>query len=70
MKDCEQYRDIGNIELPEPKEGEFVNYVLDFQQRITSLFAVLRGETIVRDNGKHQDFSSIYIDFDAKKMKT
>ena len=42
MKDCEQYRDIGNIELPEPKEGEFVNYVLDFQQRITSFCSVKR----------------------------
>ncbi len=60
-------RDIGNIKLPEPKEGEFVNYVLDGQQRITSLFAALRGETIIRDNGKHEDFSSIYIDLDAQK---
>ena len=30
-------RNIGNIDLPEPREGEFITYVLDGQQRITSL---------------------------------
>ncbi|WP_027393524.1 GmrSD restriction endonuclease domain-containing protein [Aquimarina latercula] len=59
-------RDIGNIELPEPKKGEFVNYVLDGQQRITSLFASLKGEIIIRENGKQEDFSNIYIDLEAK----
>lgn len=29
-------RNIGNIELPTQNKGEFVNYVLDGQQRITS----------------------------------
>lgn len=58
-------RNIGNIELPEPLEGEFVNYVLDGQQRITSLFAALKGETIERESGKREDYSNIFIDFDA-----
>jgi hypothetical protein len=58
-------RNIGNINLPEPKDGEFVNYVLDGQQRITSLFAALRGETIERDNGKKEDFSKIFIDLES-----
>lgn len=58
-------KDIGNISLPSPKDGEFVNYVLDGQQRITSLFAALKGESIKRDTGKVEDFSKIYIDLEA-----
>lgn len=58
-------RNIGEIQLPEPRDGEFINYVLDGQQRITSLFAALKGEKIVRDNGKIEDFSHIYIDLEA-----
>jgi hypothetical protein len=58
-------KNIGNITLPEPKDGEFVNYVLDGQQRITSLFAALKGEKIERENGKKEDFSEIYIDLKA-----
>lgn len=59
-------KNIGNIELPEPREGEFVNYVLDGQQRITSLFAALKGEVITRDNGKKENFANIYVDLNAK----
>lgn len=59
-------KNIGNIDLPEPKDGEFVNYVLDGQQRITSLFASLKGEVITRENGKREDFSKIYINLNAK----
>lgn len=58
-------RNVGKINLPEPQEGEFVNYVLDGQQRITSLFAALRGETIERDNGKKEDYSKIFVDLSA-----
>jgi len=58
-------RNIGNIDLIEPKEGEFVNYVLDGQQRITSIFASLKGENVIRENGKSDDFSEIYIDLNA-----
>lgn len=58
-------RNIGNIKLIEPKDGEYVNYVLDGQQRITSVFAALKGQQIERDNGKFEDFSKIYIDLDV-----
>lgn len=59
-------RNIGNIQLNEPKEGEYVNYVLDGQQRITSIFAALKGEIIERENGKQENFSNIFIDLDAE----
>lgn len=55
-------RNLGNITLPEPNHGEYVNYVLDGQQRLTSLYAALRGVTIKEDDGKPSDYSEIYID--------
>lgn len=58
-------RDIGNFNLPEPKKGEFVNYVLDGQQRMTSLFACLKGLKIERGSGKLDDYSEIYVDLEA-----
>ena len=45
-------RDVGNLKLPEPHDGVFVNYVLDGQQRKTSLFASLKGLKIERENRK------------------
>lgn len=59
-------RNIGNIKLEEPKDGEYVNYVLDGQQRITSIFAALKGEIIERENKKQEDFSNIFIDLNAE----
>lgn len=60
-------KDIGNLNLPEPAIGDFVNYILDGQQRITSLFAALKGEKIIRSGGKEEDFSEIFIDLEAKE---
>ena len=55
-------KNIGKQDLPEPKQGEFVDYVLDGQQRLTSLFASLKGVMLTRDHGSKNDFSKIYID--------
>jgi hypothetical protein len=55
-------RNLGNISLPEPNHDEYVNYVLDGQQRLTSLFAALKGVSIKEDDGKTSDYSEIYID--------
>jgi len=55
-------RNLGNISLPEPKSGEFVNYVLDGQQRLTSLYSALKGVKIGEEDGKTTDYSEIYID--------
>ena len=51
-------KDIGGIKLPDPPEGDFVDYVLDGQQRITSIFASLKGSKIQRDR-RLEDFSEI-----------
>lgn len=42
-------RNIGGIDLPEPQSGDYILYVLDGQQRLTSLFTILKGLKIVRD---------------------
>ena len=59
-------RNLGNIQLPEPTDGEYVNYVLDGQQRLTSLFASLKGVQITDEEGKESDYSEMYVDLTAE----
>ena len=54
-------RNIGNIELPEPDRGDAVQYILDGQQRITSLYAVRKGAITTRE-GQTIDYKDIAID--------
>ena len=56
-------RNIGNLELPEVPEGDFVYFVLDGQQRITSIYAALKGATIERD-GRKENFSDMFINLE------
>ena len=64
-------KNIGQLDLPEPKEGEPVNYVLDGQQRITSLFACLKGVKIKKEGKKDDtDYSKIYVDLNKNKDET
>lgn len=58
-------RNLGNIKLPEPVEGEYIDYILDGQQRLTSLFASLKGAIIKIENEKEMDYSKIFIDLAA-----
>jgi hypothetical protein len=58
-------RNLGGIELPEPPKGDLINYVLDGQQRLTSLYASLKGLTIKRD-GIEEDFAEIFVDLNSK----
>lgn len=60
-------KNIGNLNLPEPAQGDYVNFVLDGQQRITSLFAALKGEKITRESGKEENFSEMFIDLEARE---
>ncbi len=58
-------RNIGNISLPVPKDGEYVDYVLDGQQRLTSMFASFKSLNIQRADAKDEDFAEMYINLDA-----
>ena len=57
-------RNLGGINLPETPAGDFIQYVLDGQQRLTSIFATLSGAKVRRDF-KIENFSEIYINLNA-----
>lgn len=59
-------RNLGNFKLPEPNEGDFIDYVLDGQQRLTSLFATLKGIKIVRDE-KVENYDEMFVNLEAKE---
>lgn len=54
-------RDIGGIKLPTPGAGEPISYVLDGQQRMTSLFVSLKALHVELDDGV-RDYGQMYID--------
>jgi hypothetical protein len=58
-------RNLGGVILPEPREGDVVSYVLDGQQRLTSLFAILKGLQLKRGDSSMEDFSGVYVDLKA-----
>lgn len=58
-------RNIGNLEFIQKPDGSSVKYVLDGQQRLTSLVAGLTGQKITRANGRVDDFSEIYVNLVA-----
>src|SRR3954470_10604760 len=57
-------RNLGGAKLPDTPAGDFVNHVLDGQQRLTSLFAAARGLKIEREE-RVDDFSQIFVDLKA-----
>ncbi|WP_312047670.1 GmrSD restriction endonuclease domain-containing protein [Anaerotignum sp.] len=58
----ESEKDLGNFMIPEPRKEHPVYYVLDGQQRITSLFSAFQTELMPSNNYEWLD---IYFDFDA-----
>lgn len=60
-------RNLGNAKLPEPIDGDFTDFVLDGQQRLTSLFATLKGLKIEREVGKIEHYDEMFINLDASE---
>jgi hypothetical protein len=58
-------RELGDAALPAPAAGEIVSFVLDGQQRLTSLYAAIRGIKVPRSSGHVDDFAEIYVDLEA-----
>ncbi len=56
-------RNIGDAQLPETPDGDAVQFVLDGQQRITSIYAALKGITVERE-GKAHDYKDIFVNLD------
>lgn len=57
-------RGLGRGDFP-TRSGENVNYVLDGQQRLTSIYCCLTGAKIYKEIGKKSDYSAIYANLDA-----
>ena len=57
-------RNLGGVDLPPTPKGDAVHYVLDGQQRLTSLFATLKGLSVERV-GRIEDFREMYVDLTA-----
>jgi uncharacterized protein with ParB-like and HNH nuclease domain len=53
-------RRLGPFELPPPKEDYPIDYVLDGQQRVTSVYATFQTTYQVEDN---EDWKDIYFDY-------
>lgn len=60
----ESERELGNFVVPKPRAEHPVYYVLDGQQRLTSLFSVFQTELTSTGNYEWQD---IYFDFEASQ---
>lgn len=59
-------RNLGGLDLPATPKGDFIEYVLDGQQRLTTLFASLKGLKIKRED-REDDYSAFKIDLEAKE---
>lgn len=62
-EELRSYKEVGNHKLPETPKGDYVQYILDGQQRITSLYAIRKGIRITKD-GKEIDYRDIFINLD------
>ncbi len=62
-------RNLGGLDLPKTPKGDFINYVLDGQQRLTTLFASLKGLKIQQEN-REEDYSDFHIDLDVDESET
>ena len=62
-EELRSYKEIGYHKLPETPKGDYVQYILDGQQRITSLYAIRKGIRISKD-GVEIDYKDIFINLD------
>ncbi len=60
-------KNIGNLDIPDTPEGNKVEYVLDGQQRITSLYAAYLGAEIQKTGEKRvTDYKGIVVNLDKE----
>jgi hypothetical protein len=63
-------RSVGNLSLPEPPDNQLPSYVLDGQQRVTSIFACAREAEVRHKNRKTPVKYVAWFDLDEKKFTT
>jgi uncharacterized protein with ParB-like and HNH nuclease domain len=54
-------RNLGGVSLPDTPKGDAVKYILDGQQRLTSLLVALKGLMVTRED-QEEDFSRLWVD--------
>ncbi|MEW6236549.1 MAG: DUF262 domain-containing protein [Candidatus Omnitrophota bacterium] len=59
-------RNLGGLDLPDTPEGDYVQYVLDGQQRLTTLFASIKGLKIYREDHE-DDYSEFFLDLESNE---
>ncbi len=62
-------RNIGDAKLPETPAGDYAQQVLDGQQRLTSLYASVKGLKVSRD-GVDEDFRDLFVDLERLTKAT
>jgi hypothetical protein len=67
-EELRSYKEVGNHKLPDTDKGDYVQYILDGQQRITSLYAIRKGIRLTKD-GKEVDYRDIFISLDHDPEK-
>jgi hypothetical protein len=63
------FRHVLDIGVKPVGANDPVSFILDGQQRITSLFATLKGLTLAKANGEKVDFRTIVFDLQAEKFR-
>ncbi|MDZ4657522.1 MAG: DUF262 domain-containing protein [Bythopirellula sp.] len=63
------FRNVLDIGVRPVGPNDSVSFILDGQQRITSLFAALKGLTIARPHGENVDFRTIVFDLQDEKFR-
>lgn len=64
-EELKDVRNLGRFALPAPPAGRERTYVLDGQQRLTSLYAALKGAQVTLADGRTRDFAAIVVDLGA-----
>lgn len=70
-----EVRNLGRLKFPEADKGEKVHYVLDGQQRLTSIISTLLGLSVTLKDGVKIDFSELLVhlnrsDLDSPIVRT
>lgn len=66
-----EVKNLGDIDFVQTPEGDKIEYVLDGQQRLTSLVAAYKGAIIQKNGEKREtDYKNIYVNLDAAEDET
>src|ERR1051325_3250341 len=63
-------RSIGNLPLPEPPDNQLPSYLLDGQQRVTSIYACAKEADVPQKKRKNPVKYVAWFDLDQKKFMT